>query len=164
MLEMLSKHGHPLFFFETVQRFKCSGSWFLIGYRNNSVMNEILPGSVSWECHSSVPLLRDNVIFKSFIQGFICVCHHESISVWNQGWKCDLKMNFCGSMCESCHFDRALHDDFSVKFWMFVLIFFSAHIKIRYKRNLIHLRLKVVFSEKATKIDEIFTFDLTLTT
>ena len=124
MLEMLSKHGHPLFLLfqsETWQLFKCSGSWFLIGYRNNSVTNEILPGSVSWECHSSIPSLLDNVILKSFVQGFIWVCQHESISIRNQGWKCDLKMNFWGVMRELCHFDRALHDEFSVKFlfWFF---------------------------------------------
>ena len=136
---MLSKHGHRLFFFETVQIFKCSGSWFLIGYRNNSVTNEILPVSVSWECHSSLPLLRDNVILKSFIQGFICVRQHESISIWNQGWKCDLKMNFCSVMCESCHFDRAWHDKFSVQFWMF----FSQH-KIRSERSPIHSELSLL--------------------
>ena len=124
MLEIFSKHGHPLSFLfqsETGQLFKGFGSWFLIGYRNNSVTNEILPGSVSWECHSSIPSLLDNVILKSFVQGFIWVCQHESISIRNQGWKCDLKMNFCGVMRELCHFDRALHDEFSVKFlfWFF---------------------------------------------
>ena len=108
-------HYYFLFQSETGQLFKGSGSWFLIGYRNNSVTNEILPVSVSWEWHSSLPLLRDNVILKSFIQGFICVCQHESISIRNQGWKCDLKMNFCGVMCESCHFDRASNDQFSVE-------------------------------------------------
>ena len=34
-------------------------------------------------------------------------------------------------MCGSCHFDRALNDEFSVKFLLFVLIIFSAGIKIR---------------------------------
>ena len=30
-------------------------------------------------------------------------------------------------MCGSCHFNRASNDEFSIKFWMFVLIFFSRH-------------------------------------
>ena len=32
-------------------------------------------------------------------------------------------------MCGSCHFDRASNDEFSVKFWMFVLIFFQPTFK-----------------------------------
>ena len=125
MLEIFSKHGHPLSFLfqsETGQLFKGFGSWFLIGYRNNSVTNEILPGSVSWECHSRIPSLLDNVILKSFVQGFIWVCQHESISIRNQGWKCDLKMNFCGVMCESCHYLKSQNylGIFERIFWLFL--------------------------------------------
>ena len=34
----------------------------------------------------------------------------------------------------SCHLDRLSNDEFSVEFWMFALIFFSAYIKIRSER------------------------------
>ena len=36
-------------------------------------------------------------------------------------------------LCQSCHFNRASNDEFSVEFWMFVLIFFPANIKVRCK-------------------------------
>ena len=38
-------------------------------------------------------------------------------------------------MCVSSHFDWASNDESSVEFWMFVLISFSAHIKIRSERS-----------------------------
>ena len=37
-------------------------------------------------------------------------------------------------VCGSCHFDRASNEEFSVKFWMSVLILFSARIEIRSER------------------------------
>ena len=47
-------------------------------------------------------------------------------------------------MCVSCHLNRASNDKSRVKFWMFVLIFFSANIKIRSKRSLIHSKLSLL--------------------
>ena len=38
-------------------------------------------------------------------------------------------------MCGSCHFDKASHDEFSVEFLMFVLIFFQPTLKIRSERS-----------------------------
>ena len=47
-------------------------------------------------------------------------------------------------MWGSCHFDRASNDKFSVEYWMFVLIFSSAGIKIRSERSPIHLKLSLL--------------------
>ena len=39
------------------------------------------------------------------------------------------RRNQSALMCRSCHFNRALNDEFSVKFWMLVLIFFRPTLK-----------------------------------
>ena len=50
-------------------------------------------------------------------------------------------------ICRSCPFDRASIYEFGVEFWMFALIFFSADIKIGYKRRTIHF-YKGVLTQK----------------
>ena len=46
-------------------------------------------------------------------------------------------------MCGSCHFKRAANREFSIAFWMFVLILFSADIEIRSERSPIHSKLSL---------------------
>ena len=53
------------------------------------------------------------------------------------------KENF-GLRCGSCQFDKASNDEFRVKFWMFVLIFFSADIKIRSGKSPIQSKLSLL--------------------
>ena len=47
-------------------------------------------------------------------------------------------------MSESCHFDRASNEEFSVEIWIFVIVLF----------------LKFIYYEKVTKVCEISTVDL----
>ena len=77
---------------------------------------------------------------KTRIRRLACMCPNCKNGVRGQINIADGKPMYYGS----CHFDRALNDEFSVEFLMFFWIILSADIKIRSERSPIHSKLSLL--------------------
>ena len=63
---------------------------------------------------------------------------------WSNGRRNAYRCKKYHHMCGSCHFNRTSKDEFSIKFSMFVLNFFSVYTKIRSERSPIHSKLSLL--------------------